>query len=343
MSAFTASAPGKVILLGEHAVNRAQPALAAAIDRRVRCTVVARPDDVFVFVREDGQEAAARDALLAGKEEIDRLRESGAIDELRALTADDFFAPTRYVLAHVADRHAIPGLEIFWRSELPIGAGVGSGAAASTAMAFAAIQAAGEEPDPAEVAFLAWQGDVIAHGGVASGLDSGATALGGMTRYTAAEGPRATTGERLTLVVADTGVVAKTSEVNTRVRRRLEARPSLMRLFGLIGLLVADAEAALAAGDLDRLGRLMSLDQLVLEKIGVSCPEIETLVDAALGAGALGAKLSGSGGGGIVIALPPLGGADQVAAAMANAGGSTIIVVIGGDGVRAEGVDLVPA
>jgi mevalonate kinase len=343
MNAFTASAPGKVILLGEHAVNRAQPALATAIDRRVWCHVVHRTDDLFVFVREADRETVPRDVLMAGKRTIDRLRDTGAIDELRTRTEDDFFAPVRYVLAHVAERYDLPALEITWRSELPIGAGFGSGGAASTAMASAAIRAAGGEPDPAEVAFFAWQGDVIAHGGVASGLDSGASALGGMTRYTLAGGPRAAVGHPLTLVIADTGVVAKTADVNTRVRRNLEAHPALMRLFASIGLLVAEAEEALVADDPDRLGRLMNLNQIVLEKIGVSCPEIEQLVEAALGAGALGAKLSGSGGGGIVIAVPPPGGAEAVAAAMAAAGGTPMIVAVGVDGVRAEASDLAAA
>jgi mevalonate kinase len=138
-------------------------------------------------------------------------------------------------------------------------------------------------------------------------------------------------------------VVAKTADVNTRVRRNLEAHPALMRLFASIGLLVAEAEEALVADDPDRLGRLMNLNQIVLEKIGVSCPEIEQLVEAALGAGALGAKLSGSGGGGIVIAVPPPGGAEAVAAAKAAAGGTPMIVAVGVDGVRAEASDLAAA
>jgi len=164
-----------------------------------------------------------------------------------------------------------------------------------------------------------------------------------VTRYTLDGGPHRAQGEPFVLVVADTGVVAKTADVNTRVRRKLEAHPALMRLFVLIGLLVEEAEEALVSGDADRLGRLMSLNQLVLEKLGVSCPEIEQLVEAALGSGALGAKLSGSGGGGIVIALPPPDGAEQVAAAMAAAGGTPMIAAIGVDGVRAEATDRAAA
>jgi mevalonate kinase len=341
MAAFAASAPGKVILLGEHGVNRCQPALAAAIDRRVHCRVARRTDAVYAFQGDGRSEEVGAADLLAHKERIDALRAGGALDELRRATAGDFFAPARYVLAHVVAEHDLPGLDIAWRSELPVGAGVGSGAAASAAMAFAALLAADRRPDPERVAFLAWQGDVIAHGGVASGLDSGASALGGITRYTLADGPSPTpSAAPLTLVVADTSIQANTADVNTRVRRWLDAHPERMHLFGDMGLLVEGAAAALAEGDLERLGKLFNLGQLVLEKLGVSCPEIERLVEAALGAGALGAKLSGSGGGGIVIALPPPGGAERVVAAMAAvAGGETMVVAAGAVGVREEASD----
>lgn len=340
MTSFAASAPGKVILLGEHGVNRGQPALAAAIDRRGWCRVTPRPSATFVFRSGDCHEEIERDALHVFKEEIDRCRSDRELDQLRARTADDFFAPVRYVLADIAERYELPTLDITWRSELPLGAGVGSGAAASTAMAWAAIQAAGHQPEPDEVAYLAWQGDVIAHGGVASGLDSGASTLGGVTWYTLDAGPRLARSQPLTLVVADTGIQAKTADINTRVRHWLAAHPARIHLFTEMGMLVAEAAAALATGDLERLGRLMNLNQLVLEKLGVSCPEIEQLVEAAQEAGALGAKLAGSGGGGIVIALPGPGEAERIAAAMTEAGGATMIVAAGTEGVRSEMTDM---
>jgi len=54
--------------------------------------------------------------------------------------ARDFFAPTRYVLAHVVEQVGGPGLNIEWRSSVPISSGLGSGAAASTSMALGEIQ-----------------------------------------------------------------------------------------------------------------------------------------------------------------------------------------------------------
>jgi mevalonate kinase len=67
---------------------------------------------------------------------------------------------------------------------------------------------------------------------------------------------------------------------------------------------------------------LMTLNQVMLEKIGVSSPEIERLVEGALEGGALGAKLAGSGGGGIILALAPPQRRQEVARAIARAGGA---------------------
>jgi mevalonate kinase len=330
------SAPAKVIFFGEHGVNRQQPALATAVDLRLYCHITTQADDHYHFRSGDRQESYSRADLLADKTAIDELRLTQNYDAIRE-RARAFFAPTRYVLAHVIARYGGPGLSIEWRSTLPVGSGLGSGAAAAGAMALAAGRAAGYELTPIDVAFLAWQGDVVAHGGVASGLDSGASALGGLTLYTLTDGPRALPYDlALPLVIGYTGVQANTAEINTRVRHWLATHPARMHLFAEIGLLVRQAQVALATQDRATLGHLLNLNQLILEKIGVSCPELEQLIEAALAAGALGAKLSGSGGGGIMIALVEPEQQGAVAAAIEAAGGRAYALTAGAPGVRVE-------
>jgi mevalonate kinase len=336
LSVIVTSAPGKIILFGEHSVNRQQPALATAVDLRLFCRAATRPDDRYTF--RSGSQAAEtdREKLLAFKERVDALRRAEALDDIRR-HAQNFFAPTQYVLAHVVERVRAPGLDIEWRSRLPIGAGLGSGAAASSAMALAAFHAAGCSPQPKEVAFLAWQGDMLAHGGVASGLDSGVCALGGLTRYTLTDGPEPLEHQAsLPVVIGDTRIQANTAEVNTRVRKWLAVRPARKHLFAEMGLLCQRALAALSQGDWVMLGHLMNLNQLLLEKLGVSCPELDRLVETALDAGALGAKLSGSGGGGIMIALTQTGSQSDVAEAIEAAGGRSLVTTAGVAGVRVE-------
>jgi mevalonate kinase len=87
-----------------------------------------------------------------------------------------------------------------------------------------------------------------------------------------------------------------------RLRERLPAADGVL---ALLGRLADDAQAALARGDVDGLGRIMDTAHGLLAALRVSSPELDTLVHAARAAGAVGAKLTGAGGGGAVIALAP--------------------------------------
>lgn len=147
---------------------------------------------------------------------------------------------------------------------------------------------------------------MVAHGGVASDLDSATTTLGGVVRYTLADGP---------MPLAVWGA----------------------RLFPMMGAVAERALRALASADLGEVGTLMDENQALLEQLGVSCPEIERLTAAARAAGALGAKLSGSGGGGIIIALATQETQHAVAGAVEAAGGRAIMAQAGGPGASADG------
>ncbi len=339
MSAETivASAPAKVILLGGKGVNWGHPALVAAVGIRTSCTLRRVAGGGYRFTFGGEREEGDRAALTAFKARIDALREAKRHDDVSAIARQDFFAPVRYVLAHVVERTGELGLDLAWSSEIPSGSGLGSGAAASAAMAKAALGAAGREAAPREVAWLAWQGDVIAHGGIGSGLDSGACALGGVVRYTLADGPvPAAVKVPLPLVVGDTLLRASTAASNTASRNWFAEHPMRQHLLAEMGLLVGQAEGALRAGDLPLLGHLLNLNQLIKEKLGMSIPKIEELIEAALGAGALGAKISGKGGGGIIVALAEESTRMAVAQAIERAGGKALTPEVGVEGARIE-------
>jgi mevalonate kinase len=337
MSTIVTSAPAKIILCGDHGVNRQQPALATAVDMRTLCRVSTRTDDDYSFRSGNRTEECTRARLFSFKAEVDALREAQNLDQIRE-QARDFFAPTRYVLAHIVEHVGGPGLNIEWRSAVPISSGLGSGAAASTSMALAAFQLAGHEPTPAEVIFVAWQGDMIAHGGIASSLDSSTITLGGLIRYTVADGAETLPiSTSLPLVIGETFVADRsTAKLNTIVRKYLESHPPKMHLFGDMGYLVRQIVVALEENDLVRLGHLFNLHQLIQEKIGTSALENEQLIEAAIGAGALGAKISGAGGGGIIIALVEPDNQAAVAAAIEAAGGRSTIVTTGTPGITVE-------
>jgi galactokinase len=73
-------------------------------------------------------------------------------------------------------------------------------------------------------------------------------------------------------------------------------------------------------------GSLMNEHQSVLRDVlGISTPKIDRMIDAALAAGALGAKINGSGGGGCMFAYAP-DSPERVAEAIELEGGTATIM-----------------
>jgi len=332
----TAVAPGKVILFGEHAINRGQPAIAVAVGLYARCTVEISPDDRFHFRSGTrSQDVDAGDVRRVSEQAAAHLRDED-FAAVRALSASDYFAPQKYVLGYVFQGRFPYGLSLRWESEVPPRSGLGSGASAFVAMAEAVCELVARKLERVHRGDLALRGETIAHGGIASALDTQTSLLGGVIEFTGSvPARRLPFAEGLTLVIGDTRVGAATGEVNARVRRWLDERPAARtHVFRTVGALSRAAVPALERGDWDGLGRLMNLNQLVLEKIGVSCPEADRLIAAALEAGALGAKVSGSGGGGIIVALATPETKKAVADAITEAGGNASTPEVAVPGVR---------
>ncbi|MBW3623008.1 MAG: mevalonate kinase [Armatimonadetes bacterium] len=332
---WRAVAPGKTILFGEHAINLGQAALSAGVGLYATCRVTETEGEGYAFRSGNHEQNATRKSLLSLAKRVDAYREGEDYQAIQALAAEDYFAPSKYILASAFGEKLPPSLRIEWESEIPSSSGLGSGGAAFTALVAAVSPLIPDAPTMEQRAAWAHRGDIIAHGGVASALDTQTSLFGGVIRYTGRGlAERIPYAPGLSILIGDTGAVAATSAVNGQVREWLAAKPeSRMRYFETIGALGRAALPLMERGEWEELGRLFTLNQLVLEKIGVSCPEIEALVEAALGAGAYGAKLSGSGGGGIVIALVSEETKAAVAEAMRAAGGTAYTPEVGVPGV----------
>lgn len=301
-----ATAPAKVILLGEHAVVYGRPAIAApvwavyataAISPRppgAGCLLVAADLDRAYLLRDaDDEDASA----LVARATLGRL----------GLTAD-------------------PDWRIELRSTIPIAGGMGSGAALNAALVRGLYAQAGQAVDPATVSELVYLGEQRYHG-TPSGIDNTVVAYGKPIWFVKGHAPEVfTLGAAFHLLIADSGTPSPTKSTVAGVRLRREADPARFEmLFDAVGALVLDARRALERGDAVSLGLLFNRNQTLLVEIGVSTPHLDALVAAARAAGALGAKLSGGGGGGNVIALVEEASAGAVQAALERAGAVRVL------------------
>lgn len=198
-SEVSASAPGKVILLGEHAVVFGHRAIAAAVSLGTTVTVYRRPGPSRV------EETSIRD---------DRLAQA---------------------LASVVPAEGI-GVRI--QSTLPAGCGMGSSAALAIAVVRALARLEGREASLRELVDRGFALERVFHGNP-SGLDHTVSASGGALLFrkgSPAEELRV--GKPLRLVIANTGTPSNTAQMVESVRRR-NPTELLMRLGAIVEMAAA--------------------------------------------------------------------------------------------------------
>lgn len=220
-----------------------------------------------------------------------------------------------------------PDWRIDLQSTIPIAGGLGSGAAISTALVRALFAQAGQMATPEVVSNIVYESERIYHG-TPSGIDNTVVAYGAPIWFVRGQPPEVfTPAAPFTLVIADSGIHSPTKETVGDVRRAWEAHPARYEaLFDSVAALVHTARRAIAAGDLATLGLLMDENQEILAQLGVSSQPLERLIDAARGAGAWGAKLSGGGRGGNVTSLVAPERVAAVEATLLAAGAVRVVV-----------------
>ncbi|TAK12114.1 MAG: mevalonate kinase [Anaerolineae bacterium] len=313
MPNFTATAPGKVILFGDHAVVYGHPAIAVPVTQvQARATIapgIGLPDgEIQITAPEIALESPLRDLPL-----------DHAIKQAIELT-----------LAALGIEHPT-AFKLKITSSIPLAAGLGSGAAVSVAAARAVSAFFGHPLEDEQVNAIAFEVEKIHHG-TPSGIDNTVITYAQPVYFIKGQ-PLETFDIRspFTLVIGDTGIASPTSVAVGDVRKAWEAdRQGYERLFAGCGDIAVRARAAIEGGDVGALGLLMNENHALLQKMGVSSPELDRLVDAARAAGAAGAKLSGGGRGGNMIALALEVDPTLIANALMDAGAkNTVITQVG--------------
>ena len=133
--------------------------------------------------------------------------------------------------------------------------------------------------------------------------------------------------EPFLLAIGDSGIQSSTRDAVNTVRRKYTRHPhKYTNIFNEIGDIARDARTYIVHGRPNELPALMNSNHKLLQLLGVSNDRLDHLIAAARGAGALGAKLCGSGLGGNIIALVDPDTKHQVRNALLIAGAKRVIL-----------------
>ena len=212
-------------------------------------------------------------------------------------------------------------LHVVTESNFPPERGLGSSAASAGAVIRAILDYYKIRASENEIFALTQSAERVAHGRP-SGLDATATSASWPVRFSSGEFSRMEINMRAWLILADSGCKGMTRVTVDALRARMDAKPDAVKnQLDELGTIANQAADDLALGRAADMGARMTRAHRILADLGVSTPQLDKLVRAALDHGALGAKLTGGGGGGCVIALADTEtAAEQVGAALREAG-----------------------
>ena len=302
----SSSAPGKIILFGEHAVVYGRPALAVPVTQVQATATVSENSRGGVWI------------------EAPNIALSSAITRLEP--GHPLVAVINSVFASLGITRP-PACTVYLQSTIPVASGLGSGAAVSVAILRALSAFLGQPLSDEQVNRLAFEAEKIHHG-TPSGIDNTIVTYARPVYFVKGQ-PIKTfrVGASFTLVIGDTGISAPTKESVAAVYKHRQADvPRWEKIFDQVGEIVWDARQAIERGDTVTLGTLMDANHALLQEMTVSSLELDQLTEAAHKSGALGAKLSGGGRGGNMIALVLKEKAPGVAEALLAAGAKRTII-----------------
>ncbi len=301
-----ASAPGKIILFGEHAVVYGRPAIAVPVTQVHADVEVAESSRPGIWIHAPNVDLDA---------------------ELNTLPSDHPLAAVIHNLFFSLGISPFPPLDITINSSIPVASGLGSGAAVSVALVRALSSALGRPLSDDQVNAFAYEIERLHHG-TPSGIDNTVITYASPVYFIKGH-PIETlkVGKPFTLVIGDTGISAPTKQSVGDVRRLWTKNNLRMeQVFDEIAQISLMARRIIECGQPEMLGELMDQNHAFLQEMTVSSSELDSLVRAARTAGALGAKMSGGGRGGNMIALVAPEMAEPVSRSLLAAGARRTIV-----------------
>lgn len=315
------SAPGKLMLFGEHAVIYGKPCIVTAVDQRMVVTIERIEENVVELTAPEVDIKSFKADYFAGLDKLPK----GA----------------KFVFASIKNFYKkfgiSSGLKIETKSDFSSKFGFGSSSAVTVCVVKGLAEIFGIKLTNKQIFDLSYK-TVLDVQGVGSGFDIAAAIWGG-TLYFISGGKKIVriTKNTLPLVVGYTGIKADTATLIKKVEELKKTKPKVINsIFDSITLIVKDAKERLKKGDYKGLGELASLNQGLLDSLGVNTEALSSLIFAARSNGAYGAKLSGAGGGDCMIAFCPDSKKTKVQNSIKKSGGTVIQIQTNAPGVKIE-------
>ena len=276
-----ASAPGKVILFGEHFVVYGIKSILCSINKRVTVTAEKTKEKKISINSEIGK------LVLEPNESISEIN-----------------SPLKpfYYLANKAIKDQNIGLKIQIESEIPLGAGLGSSSACCVAGAAAIFKLFGEISNE-KILELAIEAEKTIYQNT-SGADCTVSTYGGLMEYDKNNGFRKIEDEpNFQLVIANSNIEHSTETMVSRVKEfENKNKEKFHELSNLESNLVNDVLKLIKENKIKEIGEKINQNQKFLEEIGISNEQLEAMIKIGQKT-SYGAKITGSGGGGCIFAL----------------------------------------
>ncbi len=329
MQKIIVSAPGKLMLLGEHAVVYGQPCLVTAVNQRMKATVELIDEPIFQLDAPDVKvEGYQKPMSELGKGEIPKGAKFVEMAVNNFLTSQ-FTSEVKKMRLHLG------GVRITTKSQFSSQLGFGSSSASTVCTIKALSELTGKKLSNKQIFDLSYK-TVLDIQGKGSGFDAAAATYGGTLYYViGGKVIKPIKISNLPLIVGYSGIKFDTVSLINAVAEKAKKYPWLVdNVYNQIGKLVELAKKAILKSDWAALGELMNFNEGYLSTLGVEGKKLADMIYAAREAGAYGAKLSGSGIGDCMIALAPLPKVAAVKKAINAAGGQVINIQANVEGVK---------
>lgn len=322
MKEIIVSAPGKLMLFGEHAVVYDRPCLVTAVNQRMKATVQVLAKPVFELEAQDVKVTGYKKPLNdLGKGEIPK----GA--QFVEIAVSNFMK--KYPLSG--------GISVVTQSEFSSQFGFGSSSASTVCTIKALSEIFDRRLTEKEIFDLAYK-TVLDIQGKGSGFDVAAAIYGGTIYFwTGGKMIEPINIDSIPLVVGYSGIKADTVTLINQVKEKANKDPELVEgIYNQIKKIVTCAREKILKQEWQRVGELMNENHQLLKQLGVSIDKLDQMCQAAITAGAYGAKLSGAGGGDCMSALSSEDKKEQVVQAIEKVEGTVIEVKVNAEGVKIE-------